>query len=113
MLTTSPSNGVKPDIRGGFSAVARLAPPALGGLFWAEQAKCPNAIGLFLYMDQPAPIFISYSRRTATAEAQALKAQLGSKAFLDESDIETRADFPERIVHALLRARGEVEQEDR
>lgn len=50
-------------------------------------------------------IFISYARQSALRDARALKDHLGADAFLDESDIETRADFAHRIVEALLAAR--------
>ena len=53
----------------------------------------------------PAPIFISYARRTSQAEARALKAQLGDLAFLDESGIETREQFAKVIAKSLMEAR--------
>jgi hypothetical protein len=53
----------------------------------------------------PAPIFISYARRTSLAAARALKAQLGDLAFLDESGIETREQFAKVIAKCLMEAR--------
>ncbi len=53
----------------------------------------------------PAPIFISYARRTSLADARALKAQLGDLAFLDESGIETREQFAKVIAKAVMDAR--------
>jgi hypothetical protein len=53
----------------------------------------------------PAPIFISYARRTSLNEARALKTQLGDQAFLDESGIETREQFAKVIAKSLMEAR--------
>ena len=53
----------------------------------------------------PAPIFISYARRTSLADAHALKAQLGDLAFLDKSGIETREQFAKVIAKAVMDAR--------
>jgi hypothetical protein len=52
----------------------------------------------------PAPIFISYARRTSQTAARALKAQLGDLAFLDESGIETREQFTKVIANSLMEA---------
>jgi tetratricopeptide (TPR) repeat protein len=53
----------------------------------------------------PAPIFISYAHGTSQTEARALKAQLGDQAFLDETEIPTRARFTEVIAKSLMEAR--------
>jgi tetratricopeptide (TPR) repeat protein len=50
------------------------------------------------------PVFISYSRRTSTAEAQALAERLDDLAFLDTGAIEDGASFPERLLDAILDA---------
>src|ERR1017187_6997940 len=73
------------------------------------QARLPAPHSSFphelLYSHMPAPIFISYARRTSQAEARALKAQLGDLAFLDESGIETREQFAKVIAKSLMEAR--------
>ena len=53
----------------------------------------------------PAPIFISYARRTSLSEARALKKKLGALAFLDESGIDTREQFAKVIAKGLMEAR--------
>src|ERR1019366_8550498 len=53
----------------------------------------------------PAPIFISYARRTSLNEARALKAQLGDLAFLDETEIPSREQFAKVIAKGLMEAR--------
>ena len=52
-----------------------------------------------------APVFISYARKTSLTEARALKASLKRRAFLDESEIETRERFTEVIAKAIMGAR--------
>src|ERR1039458_1760935 len=57
------------------------------------------------YSHMPAPIFISYARRTSLAEARALKAQLGDLAFLDETEIPSHEQFAKVIAKGLMEAR--------
>jgi tetratricopeptide (TPR) repeat protein len=50
-------------------------------------------------------VFISYSRSTASADATTLKTALNEAAFLDTSEIETRAEFTRTIAETLLDSR--------
>jgi tetratricopeptide (TPR) repeat protein len=54
----------------------------------------------------PAPVFISYARKTSAAPAKALRDALGADTcFLDTEDIELGDSFPKRLTDALLSAR--------
>jgi tetratricopeptide (TPR) repeat protein len=54
----------------------------------------------------PAPVFISYSRKTSAAPAKALRDALGAETcFLDTEDIEIGDSFPQHLADALLAAR--------
>ena len=70
----------------------------------ADQGVRPT-ISELPYNHMPAPIFISYARRTSLAEARALKAQLGDLAFLDETEIPSREQFAKVIAKGLMEAR--------
>lgn len=50
------------------------------------------------------PVFISYSRRTSTAQVQSLAVRLGDLVFVDTSAIEDGSQFPEHLLNAILDA---------
>ena len=50
----------------------------------------------------PRPIFISYARNPSAPEAQALKAKLADRAFLDTTAIQDGDRISEQVLQALL-----------
>src|ERR1700736_4775008 len=50
------------------------------------------------------PVFISYSRGSSAAHAQALAARLGDLVFLDSGAIDDGDEFPQRLLDGILEA---------
>src|SRR5256885_3203450 len=68
----------------------------------ARRRQCREGAGMG---SSPKSVFISYARRASATHAWALHRTLGDDSFLDESDIELGARFPEVLIDALLGSR--------